>query len=367
MQRSGAVRPGHQGNLGAVRTRPGGDVYHGRDYVVESRAAPWFVTTWLVTYEVFSGRNQLDCPLGLLLTLGRYMNTVRTPLLDIAYEDSGRKDGRPVMLLHGWPDAPRGWNSVAHSLRTAGWRTIIPYLRGSSPTRFLSESTPRFGGGVALAQDAIDLADALGIGRFAMVGHDWGARAAYTIAALFPERLSAVAALGLGYQPRGVFQIPDFTQSRRFWYQWFLCIDGGMEAVRRDPVGFARIQWDTWSPPGWFDESEFAATAESFLDPDWVAITLNAYRARWVGGEVTDSRYDVLQRRLGDVEFLATPTLMIQGASDFCDAPQESEGVENCFVGGYHRLLLEGVGHFPHREAPETVADAISRLLQETQ
>ncbi len=104
------------------------------------------------------------------------------------------------------------------------------------PTRFLSEATPRFAAAVALAQDAIDLADALGLNRFAVVGHDWGARAAYTIAALFPQRLSAVAALSLGYQPRGIFKVPDFEQSKRFWYQWLLCIDGGVEAVNKDPT-----------------------------------------------------------------------------------------------------------------------------------
>jgi pimeloyl-ACP methyl ester carboxylesterase len=292
---------------------------------------------------------------------------VRTSLLEIAYEDDGPRDGRAVMLLHGWPDAPRGWNRVAQAIHAAGWRTIVPHLRGSPPTRFLSDDTPRFGAAVALAQDAIDLADALGLGRFAVVGHDWGARAAYTIAALFPERLSALAALSLGYQPRGIFSVPDFEQSKRFWYQWLLCIDGGREAVRKDPVGFARIQWDTWSPPGWFDEDEFAATAAGFSHPDWVAITLNAYRARWVPGEEADSPYDSLQRRLGEVERLSTPTLMIQGGSDFCDHPKESEGLEVYFIGRYERLLLEGIGHFPHRESPKQVADAVIRLIKDSE
>jgi len=237
-------------------------------------------------------------------------------------------------------------------------------LRGCCPTRFLSQDTPRFAAGVALAQDAIDLADALNIDRFAVIGHDWGARAAYTMAALFPMRLTALATLALAYQPGGVFRVPDFEQSRRFWYQWFQCTDGGSEMVRKDPVGFARVQWDTWSPPGWFDETEFAVTSETFLGPDWAAITLNAYRARWISGELTDARYDALQRKLCDIELLSTPTLMIQGASDSCDAPKESEGLDKFFIGGYQRLLLDGVGHFPHREAPGLVADAVLRLLE---
>jgi pimeloyl-ACP methyl ester carboxylesterase len=291
------------------------------------------------------------------------MHSIRTTLLEIFYEEIGPRNGPPVLILHGWPDAPRGWPNVARRLHAKGWRTIVPYLRGFRPTRFLSEDIPRFAAGVALAQDAIDLADALNIDRFAVIGHDWGARAAYTMAALFPERLTALAALALPYQPGGVFRVPDFEQSRRFWYQWFQCTDGGSEMVRMNPVGFARIQWDTWSPPGWFDETEFAATSETFLGPDWAAITLNAYRARWISGELTDARYDALQRKLRDIKLLSTPTLMIQGASDSCDAPKESEGLDKLFIGGYQRLLLDGVGHFPHREAPGLVADAVLRLL----
>jgi len=302
------------------------------------------------------------------------LNRIRTDILEIAFEEGGPRDGIPVLLLHGWPDAPRGWNEVSQRLHADGYRTIAPFLRGSSPTKFLSTETPRVGAGVALAQDAIDLADALGIDNFAVVGHDWGARVAYILAALFPERVMAITALALAYQPRGKFIIPSFEQSRRFWYQWFMCTDAGAEAVRKDPKGFARIQWATWSPPDWFDDAEFDRTAESFSSPDWVEISLNSYRARWLQGdhdrcrqgEAWDARYDALQKRLGEVEYLSTPTLMIQGLSDYCDAPQESEGLEAFFTGGYRRVVLENVGHFPHREAPGLVADAILDHFQQS-
>ncbi len=293
------------------------------------------------------------------------MNRIRTDVLEIAFEEGGPPDGTPVLLLHGWPDAPRGWTQVSRRLQADGFRTIAPFLRGSSPTEFLSEETPRVGAGVALAQDALDLADALGLKNFAVVGHDWGAREAYTLAALFPDRVIAIAALALGYQPRGIFRIPSFHQSRRFWYQWFMCTDEGAAAVRNDPIGFARIQWSTWSPSGWFDDAEFARTAESFSSPDWAAITLNAYRSRWREGEARDSRYDALQNRLAEIENLQTPTLMIQGLSDDCDPPGESEGLERFFVSGYRRVVLENVGHFPHREAPGLVADAVLHHFHE--
>jgi pimeloyl-ACP methyl ester carboxylesterase len=287
------------------------------------------------------------------------MQVVRTGVLDVSYEVSGPEAGAIVLMLHGWPDAAGGWAAVAGRLNAAGYRTVIPDLRGSGATRFLSADTPRDGHAVALAQDAIDLADGLGLREFAVVGHDWGARTAYTLAALAPERITSISALALAYQPRGEFTMPAFGQARAFWYQWLMYVDAGVDAIRHDPIGFARIQWDTWSPPGWFGEDEFARTALSFTNPDWVDVTRSAYCARFRSDEPRDPRYDPHRARLRQVEQLATRTLMIQGGSDYCDEPTTSEGLERWFTGGYRRVVLEGVGHFPHREAAEDVADLV--------
>ena len=294
------------------------------------------------------------------------LRLARTAVLEIEVDEGGPSDGRPILLLHGWPDAPRGWRSVAERLQRRGWRTLVPALRGSGATRFHSPTTPRDGRGVALAADAIDLLDALGLDRVAVVGHDWGARAAYTLAAIAPERVQAIVALALPYQPRGEFTVPRFGQARAFWYQWLMYLDAGVRAIENDPISFARIQWDTWSPPGWFDDEEFDATAQSFKNPDWLAITLHAYRSRFLSDEPRDPRYDRLARRLADVECLEIATLMIQGADDRCDEPAGSEGMERYFTGGYRRVVLDGVGHFPHREAPDAVAHHIHEHLSAT-
>jgi pimeloyl-ACP methyl ester carboxylesterase len=291
------------------------------------------------------------------------VETVRTNVLEVAYEEGGPQDGPVAVLLHGWPDGLRAWRLVAERLHAAGWHTVAPYLRGTGSTRFLYSHTPRVGSGVALAQDVIDLADTLNLGRFAVVGHDWGARVAYTLAALFPDRIQSVGALSLAFQPSGEFLVPPFEQSRRFWYQWFLCTDGGLAKVHADPVGFARIQWETWSPAGWFEESEFLETSKSFLNPDWLAITANAYRSRWLEGEAADSSYEPLTQKLRAIQAIHSPTLMIQGSSDFCDGPDESEGLEAYFTGPYKRVLLNGVGHFPHREDPDAVATHVLNHL----
>jgi pimeloyl-ACP methyl ester carboxylesterase len=291
------------------------------------------------------------------------INTATTDILEIGYETGGPQNGPLVMLLHGWPDDVRGWRGISPHLEQAGFRWVAPWLRGFGPTRFRSFDTIRDGSAVALAQDAIDLANHLGYPKFSIIGHDWGARTAYTLAALFPERLSCIASLALSYSPRGKFLTPTFEQSRRWWYQWFMTTDRGADAVRADPKSFARLQWDTWSPPGWFDDAEFEATAKSFENPDWMEISLNAYRSRWKK-EPSDDRYAALRERLGSVESLSTPTLMIQGEVDSCDPPSESDVQDRYFTGSYRRALLEWVGHFPAREAPGAVASEVLSHLK---
>lgn len=288
------------------------------------------------------------------------MPAIKTSLLDISYLDEGPRQGPAIFFLHGWPDDIHAWSDVTPTLNAAGYRTITPYLRGFGLTRFLAKETIRDGRGVALAQDTIDLADALHLTNFYVAGHDWGARAAYLLAALFPSRVTKIAAMSLAFQPRGEFPIPSFPQARLFWYQWFMCTDGGAAAVRRDPIGFSRIQWDTWSPTHWYEEEDFVKTADSFNNPDWAAITLNGYRSRFLP-ESTDHRYDGLQRRMSGIAQLKTPTLVISGAADTCDPPSTFEEMDHSFTGGYELLTLKDVGHFPPREAPGSVAKALLR------
>ena len=291
------------------------------------------------------------------------MATLTTEVLELSYADEGPRDGAPVLLLHGWPDAARGWTQVARRLVDAGHRVVLPEWRGTGATRFRSAGTVRDATAYALAADVLDLADALELERCAVVGHDWGARVAYTLAALVPERLSSIAGLALAYQPRGEFRFPSWSQAQNFWYQWLMYVDAGAQAVRDDPVGFARRQWETWSPPGWWDEAELEATAAAaFRHPDWPATTLNGYRSRFLADEPVDHRHDALRARVAAVDHLVVPTLMVQGAADTCDPPSESEGLEDRFD-AYRRVVLDGVGHFPQREAPDAVAELVLEHL----
>jgi pimeloyl-ACP methyl ester carboxylesterase len=278
-----------------------------------------------------------------------------TPLLDIAYETGG--DGAPLLLLHGWPDDVRVFDHVAPALQAAGYRTITPYLRGFGPTRFLSEATMRSGQIAAMAQDALDLADHLKLDRFAIVGHDWGARIAYLLASVAPARVTQIAALSVGWQPGGL-ATPDLVQAQHYWYQWFMATERGAETLRKDGTAFARHQWDTWGPRGWFTAADFDATAPSFGNPDWPEITLHSYRVRW-GEAAPDPRYADLEKKALAATAITVPTLMIQGGADRCTLPHTSEGKEAYFKGPYHRHMLPGIGHFPPREAPH----AVNKLL----
>jgi len=283
---------------------------------------------------------------------------IQTELLEIGYLSGGPEHGLPLLLLHGWPDDPTGWADVTPALEVAGYRWYAPWLRGFGQTRFRSTDTLRDGSSVAIAQDALDFMNALGIDRFAVVGHDWGGRAAYAMAALAPERIAAMVVLAIGYTPRGRYEVPSLEQCRRWWYQWLMTSEAGAMKVAADPLGFARAQWDSWSPPGWYSEAAFTKAAASFESPDWLAITLHGYRHRWQD-EALDARYTPQRAKVDATERLGVPTLMIQGGDNRCDPPEESEGQDQWFTAGYRRLVIDGAGHFPGREAATAVADAV--------
>jgi pimeloyl-ACP methyl ester carboxylesterase len=293
------------------------------------------------------------------------MKTIKTELLEIAYFDDGPSDGQTILLLHGWPDDAYGMKPLADLLNPRGYRAIVPWLRGFGPTRFRHHETFRDGRSVALAQDAIDFLDALGIERCAVVGHDWGARAGFNIAAIVPERITALVTLGLKYSPNGAFEVPSFGQSRAWWYQWFMTTDGGAERIRQDPISFARLQWETWSPAGWFDVADFEKTAKSFLNPDWLPITLHGYRSRWKK-ETVDRRYDAQQAKVESTAALAVPFTTIVGNKDGVDLVHEEDDEREYALHHHELRVLPNVGHFPARELPAAVSNITELFLLET-
>ncbi len=291
---------------------------------------------------------------------------VKTATLKLVYEEGGPADGKPLILLHGWPDSPRTWDKVLPVLHGAGYRTIAPYLRGYGLSQFrsplLRRKPRRTGQPVAFAQDVIDLADRLKLETFDFVGHDWGARTGYVLAALFPKRLEKLVTISVPYQP-GPAVPPPIAQAQAYWYQWYLCSKPGEETFRADPVAYGKRQWDTWSPAGWYTPDEFAETAKSWTGKDFTDVVLHSYRSRW-GHAEQDPAYAVLQARLDSTTSLGVPTLALHGVDDRCVLAETTDGSGKYFTNGYKRILVDGAGHFPQRETPRLVADEVLRHLR---
>lgn len=291
-----------------------------------------------------------------------HLSFIDTSRLHIAFEESGPADAPPVVLVHGWPDDVRTWDSFLKPLRAAGYRVIRPFLRGYGPTRFLSDSTPRSGQLAALATDLMEFTDALGLSRYALIGHDWGARAAYITASQRPEQVSHCIALSVGWGTNTADQQLTLQQSRNYWYHWYFATPRGAEELARDRRGFARFMWNSWSPSWEFADSEFGNTAASFDNPDWVDICLHSYRHRW-GFAEGDPAYAEIEARLAKTPRIMVPTLLLHGGEDGANHPATSEGKQALFGDAYKRVVIPGAGHFPQREKSDEVIDQIMAWL----
>ena len=289
---------------------------------------------------------------------------VRTPSLDIGYEESGAADGTPVILLHGWPYDPRCYDAVVPLLTQARCRVIVPYLRGFGPTRFLSHDTPRSGQQAALGNDLRELMDALQIPRALLAGYDWGGRAACVVAALWPER-------AIGLVTGNAYNIQDIAnankpqapqQEARFWYQYYFHTERGRAGLEQNRRALCRLLWRLWSPHWDFDEATFEKSAASFDNPDFVAVTIQSYRHRY-GSAPGDPALDEIERRLAAQPKITVPAIALQGEADGVLGPELSQGHARQFTGRYERRVLPRIGHNPPQEAPGAFADAVLALL----
>ena len=289
------------------------------------------------------------------------VRSARTPHLDIAFEErNANAAGEPIVLVHGFPDDARTWDAVLARPEFSSRRTLAPYVRGYGPTRFRSATTMRSGETAALARDIVDLLDALEIERCTLVGHDWGGRAAYAAAVLAPQRFARIVVLAVGYNPDAAMQPLAFEQIERYFYQWYFATARGEALLRDDTNAFCTYLWRRWSP-GWaFSDADFARTAESFANPDFVPIVLHSYRQRW-GFVEADPQHARDAQRLRESPPVPVPTVVLHGNDDGATLAAASDVPASLFPAGYERRLLDGVGHFVQREVPDVVAAAVAR------
>ena len=293
------------------------------------------------------------------------LKRIRTSVLDVAYEESGAADGRPVFLMHGWPYDPRCYDAVIEPLCAAGARVIVPYLRGFGPTRFLDQRTPRSGQQAALGNDLRELMDALSIDRAMLAGYDWGGRAACIVAACWPERVRGLVTVN-SYNIQnipGAGKPAAAAQELRLWYQWYFQMERGRAGIEANRREFCRLLWRLWSPHWSFDDATFARSAASFDNPDFVAVTIQSYRHRY-GNAAGDPTLEEIEQRLAPQPKITVPTIALQGEADGVHPPESSAHHAAFFTGPYERRVLPRIGHNPPQEDPQTFSAAVLQVMQ---
>ena len=281
-------------------------------------------------------------------------------VLNVGYAEAGPANGPVVILLHGWPYDIYSFVDVAPLLASAGYRVIVPYVRGYGTTRFLSTETSRNGQPSAVASDVIALMDALAIKTAVLAGFDWGARSANIVAALWPERCKAMVSVSgylIGSQEAGKLPLPPKAELQ-WWYQYYFATERGRVGYDKNRHDFAKLIWQLASPQWKFDDATFDRSAASFDNPDHVAIVIHNYRWR-LGLAQGEPRYDDLEKKLAGGPVITVPTITLEG--DANGAPhQDPSAYAKKFSGKYaHRTITGGIGHNLPQEAPQAFAQAV--------
>lgn len=293
------------------------------------------------------------------------LRQVRAGVLDVGYVDAGPSDGPAVILLHGWPYDIHAFVEVAPLLMAAGYRVVVPHLRGYGTTRFLAEDTVRNGEQAALGVDVVALMDALKIPVAVIAGFDWGARTANIVAALWPERCKAMVSVSgylIGSQEANKSPLPPAAELA-WWYQFYFATERGRLGYERNRHDFAKLIWRLASPQWRFDDATFDRSAGSLDNPDHVAIVIHNYRLR-LGLAEGEPQYDDLERRLAAAPVIGVPTITLEGDANGAPHP-EPAAYAKMFSGAYsHRLIRGGIGHNLPQEAPAAFAEAILAVAQ---
>ncbi|MER8398313.1 alpha/beta hydrolase [Mesorhizobium sp. M1348] len=280
--------------------------------------------------------------------------------LNVGYADDGPAHGPPVILLHGWPYDIYSYVDVAPLLADAGYRVIVPYLRGYGTTRFLSDATPRNGQQAALASDIVALMNALNIQKAVVAGYDWGARTTNIIAALWPERCKAMVSVSgylIGSQELNRMPLPPKAELQ-WWYQYYFATERGRAGYEKYTQDFARLIWELASPKWAFDDATFERSAAAFDNPDHVAISIHNYRWR-LGLALGEPEYDALEKKLAALPTIGVPTITMEGDANGAPHPDPAAYAKK-FSGKYeHRLISGGIGHNLPQEAPQAFAQAV--------
>jgi pimeloyl-ACP methyl ester carboxylesterase len=288
------------------------------------------------------------------------LKEVEAGVLNVGYAEAGPANGTPVILLHGWPYDIYSFVDVAPALASAGYRVIVPYIRGYGSTRFLSSETMRNGQPSAVAVDMIALMDALKVEKPILAGFDWGARTADIIAALWPERCKALVSVSgylIGSQESGRMPLPPSAELQ-WWYQFYFATDRGRDGYDKYRHDFNRLIWQLASPKWQFDDATFNRSAAAFDNPDHVGVVIHNYRWR-LGLAEGETKYDDLEKRLAESPAITVPTITLEGDANGAPHAEPSAYAKKFSARYEHRTITGGIGHNLPQEAPQAFAQAV--------
>ena len=285
---------------------------------------------------------------------------IEAGVLNIAYVEAGAEEGPAAILLHGWPYDIHTFADVTPLLASAGFRVIVPYLRGYGATTFRSVATVRNGQQAAIAVDIVALMDALKIEKAILAGCDWGARTVNVISALWPERCTATVSVSgylIGSQEANKKPLPPKAELA-WWYQYYFATERGRAGYTANTRDFAQLIWRLASPQWHFNDSTFDRSAAALTNPDHVDIVIHNYRWR-LGLAEGEAQYDGFERRLAGAPSINAPTITLEGDANGAPHPNPSSYAHK-FTGKYeHRTIAGGIGHNLPQEAPQAFAQAV--------
>jgi pimeloyl-ACP methyl ester carboxylesterase len=327
---------------------------------LEAAAATVAATELSLSTSAQAQTAQNDAPKAGSHTSFPALKQINAGLLNVGYVEMGPADGKPVILLHGWPYDIYAFVDVAPILASAGYRVIVPFLRGYGTTTFLSEAAIRNGQPSAISSDIAALMDALKIEKATLAGFDWGARTANIIAALWPERCTAMVSVSgylIGSQEAGKMPLAPAAELQ-WWYQFYFATERGRAGYDKYRREFSKLIWKLASPKWNFDDATFDRSAKAFDNPDHVAIVIHNYRWR-LGLAEGEARYDELEQKLAKSPIIGVPTITMEGDANGAPHP-EPAAYAKMFSGKYsHRTITGGVGHNLPQEAPQAFAEAV--------
>jgi pimeloyl-ACP methyl ester carboxylesterase len=273
--------------------------------------------------------------------------------IDFGYFDLG--SGPLALCLHGFPDTAYTWRHLLPRLADAGFRAVAPFMRGYAPTSCAADGSYHLG---ALVADAIALHEALGGDEQAvLIGHDWGAEAAYGAAAFAPARWSTLVTIAVPPLALDERIFSDYDQLKRLFYLFFMKTPRAESVIAANNMAFLDRLWRDWSP-GYDPSEDLDQVKRSLDDPRNLSAAISYYRA-----DEPALEGDAMGPYASELEALEQtppqPTLYLHGRNDGCVDVSIAADAENHLAPGSTMAVIEDAGHFPHLEQPKAVNELV--------